>query len=101
MICDVILRKEAGRYIARAKDYPDIIVQESSRERAIDLIKVHLLNYLTKDTELIQVEVPLQDSVNNPWLKTFGCFKDDPGFEDLQAEIADYRQEIDKDDFSR
>jgi hypothetical protein len=100
MICDVILRKEAGRYIARAKDYPDVIVEENSREKAIDLIRIHLLNYLTKDTELIQVEVPLQNSVKNPWIENFGCFRDDPGFEDLQAEIAAYRQEIDKDEFS-
>jgi len=101
MICDVILRKKAGRFIARAKDYPDVIAEEDSREKAIDLIRVHLLDYLTKETELIQVEVPLQNSVSNPWIEKFGCFKDDPGFKDLETEIAAYRKEIDKDESSR
>ncbi|GEM_PF-5068923 len=54
MICDVILRKKAGGFIARAKDYPDVIAEENSREKAIDLIRVHLLDYLTKETELIR-----------------------------------------------
>ncbi len=98
MICDVILRKKAGRYIAVAKDYPDVVVEENSREKAIDLIKVHLLDYLTKEIELIQVEVPLHNSVVNPWIEKFGCFKDDLGFEDLQAEIEAYRKEVDKDE---
>ena len=33
---------------------------------------------------------------NNPWLDKFGWFKNDPTFDDLQREIAAYRQEIDR-----
>jgi hypothetical protein len=37
--------------------------------------------------------VPLPDETGNPWLDKFGWFKDDPTFDDLQAEMAAYRQE--------
>jgi hypothetical protein len=38
----------------------------------------------------------LPTKTGNLWLDKFGWFKDDPTFDDLQAEIAAYRREIDK-----
>lgn len=96
MICDVILSKEGNKFIARAKEWPEVMVEEDSREKAIDCIKTRLVDYLTNQIEVIQVELPLQAKKGNPWLDKFGWFKNDPTFDDLQTEIAAYRQEIDQ-----
>ena len=94
MICDVILSKENNKYIARVKDWPEIMVEESSRDEAITSVKTKLLDYLTNKIELIQIEVPIPTKTGNPWLDKFGWFKDDPTFDDFEAEIASYRKEI-------
>ena len=96
MIYDVILSRENDKYIARAKEWPEVTVVENSRAAAIDRLKSQLLDYLTNKVEVVQVEVPLLMQPRNPWLDKFGWFKDDPTFENLQAEIAAYRQELDQ-----
>lgn len=96
MICDVILTKEKDKYIARVKDWPEVVVEERSRDQAITSVKSRLVDYLTKEVELIQVEVPLSGKTGNPWLDKFGWFKDDPTFDDLQAEIASFRRKQDQ-----
>lgn len=96
MIYDVILSKKNDKYIARAKEWPEITVIKNSRDAAISQLKSQLLDYLTNKVEVIQVEISLPTQTGNPWLDKFGWFKDDPTFDDLQAEIAAYRQEIDQ-----
>lgn len=97
MIYDVILSREKDKYIARAKEWPEVTVVGNSRAAAINQLKSQLLDYLTNKVEVIQIEVPLSVQDSNPWLDKFGWFKDDPTFDDLQAEIAIYRQELDQD----
>ena len=97
MICDVILSKENDKYVARVKDWPEVIAKENTRDKAINRVKLNLLDYLTNKVEVIQIEVPLPAKTGNPWLDKFGWFKDDPTFDDLQAQIAAYRKEIDQD----
>jgi len=97
MICDVILHKENDQYVAKVKDWPEVIAKESTRDKAIDLVKTELLDYLTNKVEVIQIEVPLPANTGNPWLDKFGWFKDDSTFDDLQAQIAAYRKEMDHD----
>ena len=46
--------------------------------------------------EIVQIEIPFPTNSGNPWVDTFGMFKDDPTFDDLQAEIAAYRKELDQ-----
>jgi predicted RNase H-like HicB family nuclease len=96
MIYDVILSKSDNKFIARAKEWPEVMVEEDTREKAIDRIKMRLVEYLTNQIEVIQVEIPLSTKIGNPWLDKFGWFKNDPTFDDLQAEIAAFRQEIDQ-----
>jgi len=47
-------------------------------------------------TEVVKVDVSLPNETGNPWLDKLGWFKDDPTFDDWQAEIAAYRKEIDQ-----
>lgn len=96
MICDVILSKVNNKYIARAKEWPEVMVEENTRTEAIEQLKTRLMDYLTNQVEVVQVEIPLPAKTGNPWLDKFGWFKDDPTFDDLQAEITAYRQEIDQ-----
>lgn len=96
MTCDIILTKKGNRYIARVKEWPEVVVEEKTRDAVIKKAKVKLLEYLTKEVEVIKVEIPLPNETGNPWLDKFGCFKDDPSFDDFQAEIAAYRKEVDK-----
>lgn len=96
MIYDIILTKLDNKFIARAKEWPEVVVEEDTRTKAIDQIKMQLSDYLANQIEVIQVEIPLPTQIRNPWLDKFGWFKDDPTFDDLQAEIAAYRKEIDQ-----
>lgn len=96
MLYDVIVSRRKNKYIARVKNWPEVMAERTSREAAIDEVKAKLLDYLSDQIEVVQVEIPVQAKTGNPWLDTFGWFKDDPTFEDLQAKIAAYRQEIDQ-----
>lgn len=97
MLYDIILTREDDKYIARAKEWPEVTVIESNRDAAIAQLKSQLLDYLTRKIEVVQVELPLSMESPNPGHDRFGWFKDDPTFDDLQAEIAAYRQELDRD----
>jgi len=96
VICDVILSKQNNKYIARAKEWPEITVMESSRDKAITNIKTRLMEYFTNKIELVKIEVPIEGKPGNPLLDKFGWFKDDPTFDDLEVEIASYRNELDR-----
>lgn len=96
MLYDVILSRQNDKYIARVKEWPEVTVIENSRDAAISQLKSQLLDYLTNKVEVVQVEIPLPTQTGNPWLDKFGWFKDDPTFDDLQAEIAAYRLELDQ-----
>lgn len=94
MIYDVILSKKDNKYVAHAKEWPEVKVVENSRNAAIAQLKSQLLDYLTNKVEVVQIDIPLLTQTGNPWLDKFGWFKDDPTFDDLQSEIAAYRQEL-------
>ena len=96
MTCDVILTQKGNKFVARVKEWPEVIAEEKTRDAVIQKIKKRLLEYLTKQVEVIKIEVPLPEETGNPWLDKFGWFKDDPTFDDLQAEITAYRREIDQ-----
>ncbi len=96
MTIDVILSHNQHRYVAQVKEWPDVVVEENTRQEALDEVKKRLVNYLTQQVEVVQIDVdlPVQPlTKDNPWIKHFGRFKDDPTFDDLQTEIAAYRQE--------
>ncbi|MDX1522217.1 MAG: hypothetical protein R3264_11355 [Anaerolineae bacterium] len=95
MTYDVILRKKDDKYIARIRDWPELVVEEFSREAAIDQMKTQLAEYLSNPPEIVQIDVESQDQ-KNPWLKYAGMWVDDPTWEDFLAEVNAYRQEIDK-----
>jgi len=97
MIYDVILSKNKNQYLARVKEWPEIMAYDNKRDNAIRQVQTQLFDFLTtQQVEVVQIEVPLTTKTNNPWIEKFGWFKEDPTFDDLQNEIAAYRQEMDK-----
>ena len=95
MTVDVILSRKEHKYVAKVKEWPDVFAEALTRSEALRQVGMRLVNYLTHQVEVVQIEVDATPR-RNPWLDQFGRFKDDPTFDDLQAEIAAYRQEIDK-----
>lgn len=95
MTYDVILSKKNNKYVARVKEWPEVVVEEQTREEAIHQIKEQLVEYLTHQVEVIQIDIDLPIKTGNPWLDNFGRFRNDSTFADLQAEIAAYRQRLD------
>ncbi len=94
MVYDVILSQHDQKYLARVKEWPEVTVEEDSRDSAIQQIKAHLVEYLAHPIEVIQIDVPVMTNAGHPWHDKFGWFQDDPTFDDLQVEIAAYRKEI-------
>ena len=72
MIYEVILSRENDKYIARAKEWPEVMVVESSRDAAIDQLKAQLLDYLTNKVEVVKVDIPLSEKSKDPLLDKFG-----------------------------
>jgi predicted RNase H-like HicB family nuclease len=94
---DVILSKTDNNYLARVKEWPNIWANEKTRNQAIVQVQTQLYEYLTQQqVEVVQIEVPLPTKTTNPWLDKFGWFKDDPTFDDLQAEMVAYRRQLDE-----
>lgn len=95
MTYEVILRKKDDRYIARVRDWPELVIEEDTREAAITHIKEELVEYLTQPPEVIQIDLePVIET--NPWLKFAGMWADDPTWEEFLAEVEAYRREIDE-----
>ena len=98
MTYDVILRKTKNKYVARVRDWPEVIIEEDSREEAIAQIKAQLSEYLSQPPEVIQIDLKPVVHGDNLWLQFAGMWADDPTWDDFVAEVKAYRQEIDKAD---
>ena len=98
MTYDVILRKQQNKYIARVRDWPEVVIEEETREAALMQIKQHLTTYLSQPPEIIQIELEPVVTVEHPWLQFAGMWADDPTWDDFVTEVAAYRREMDKAD---
>jgi len=98
MTYDVILRKKHNKYIARVRDWPEVVIEEETREAAITQIKQQLMAYLSQPPEVIHIELEPAAPGEHPWLQFAGMWADDPTWDDFVTEVAAYRQEMDKAD---
>jgi predicted RNase H-like HicB family nuclease len=98
MTYDVIIRKQQNKYIARVRDWPEVVIEEETREAAIVQIKQQLTAYLSQPSEVIQIELEPAAPGAHPWLQFAGMWADDSTWDDFVAEVAAYRQEMDKAD---
>jgi len=98
MTYEVILRKNLNKYIARVRDWPEVVIEEETREAAIAQIKQQLRAYLSQPPEVIRIELEPAAPGEHSWLQFAGIWADDPTWDDFVAEVAAYRQEMDKAD---
>ena len=91
----VILRKRNEKYIARVREWPEVVIEEASREDAIRRIKADLSAYLSQPPEVIQIDVEAAAASEHPWLQFAGMWADDPTWQDFLDEVEASRQEID------
>jgi predicted RNase H-like HicB family nuclease len=66
MMYDVILSKKENQYLARVKEWPEIMAYDNRRDEAIRQVQTQLLEFLTQQqVEVVQIEVPLPTQTNN------------------------------------
>lgn len=98
MTYDVILRKKQNKYIARVREWPEVVIEEETREAALTRIKQHLIAYLSQAPEVISIELEPVEVAEHPWLQFAGMWADDPTWDDFITEVAAHRQEMDEAD---
>jgi len=92
---------ESG-YVASVIGIPNCVAEAETREDAVAKV-TEALNQLIAKGELITVDLKngVQTEANNPWLKIIGMFEDDPTWDDFQANIEEYRRELDAEEAAR
>jgi predicted RNase H-like HicB family nuclease len=93
-IYDVSLETQSdGSYTARVLGLSDCQSTAATAVEALANVKQLLSDKIT-NSQIIQIEIPVPPR-NNFWLSTSGIFKDDPYFEEMLANIEQYRKELD------
>jgi len=95
MTYEVILRKKQHKYVARVRDWPEVVIEEDTREAAITQIKEQLAAYLRQAPEVIHIDLESVVTAEHPWLQFAGMWADDPTWEDFLTEVAAYRAQVD------
>jgi predicted RNase H-like HicB family nuclease len=89
----LIENKPEGKYTASLIGWPEVKAQGGTEDEALSHLRRSLSTHLTQAKI-----VPLELTVDQPWLQTAGMFKDDLFADELQEVIAAYRRERDAHD---
>ena len=81
-----------GHFVAAVVGIADCVVEAPTPDEALRKAKVALEERL-HNSRLFTIEV--ETAPPNPWRELYGSLRDDPTFDDWQAEIADYRRQVD------
>ena len=73
----------------------DIITEGPTREEALKKLQDELQAKISNGAEVVLLDVPAEP---NPWLKIAGMYKDDSMFEEWKQAMAEYRDQVEKDD---
>ncbi|NET60105.1 MAG: type II toxin-antitoxin system HicB family antitoxin [Symploca sp. SIO2E6] len=91
---DVLVEnKVEGGVSATVLGWQDCQAEGSTKTEALEKLR-QLLTARLPNTEIVSLEIDLPKS-EHPWMKFAGMFKDDPEFEEVLADIATYRHELD------
>ncbi len=94
MTYDVLLTKKDEKFIARVRQWPEIVVEGETEEEALAKARTGLKSLLAGG-RIAQLDLELGPN-DHPWLKFAGMFADDPDWEEFQESIRQYREEIDR-----
>jgi predicted RNase H-like HicB family nuclease len=87
----LITRQPDNRYTARALVLPEIVVTGATEAEAVEQLRAALAD-LQQHSRVIQVELPIPDTVAHPWLRFAGMWEHDPDWEAFEAAVADLRR---------
>ncbi|MDF0555832.1 type II toxin-antitoxin system HicB family antitoxin [Kamptonema sp. UHCC 0994] len=91
----VMLEKQENEgYRATVLGWPECQAFGSTREEALTSLRQIVTERLDK-VEIVSLEID-RPKPEHPWMKFAGMFKDDPYFDEMQADIAALRRERDE-----
>ena len=73
-----------------------LVAEASTRKQALDRIREMIRDKLSKG-EVIQVEVPGEAEIADPWRAMIGIWKDNPDAADIVENMREYRKKVDAD----
>jgi predicted RNase H-like HicB family nuclease len=88
-------------FVAAVIGMPDCLAEGQTKEEAVANAKRALQSRLSEG-EIVTIDVdPSPGLEDNPLLKHFGRFKDDPTFDDYLADIEAYRRQVDEEEAAK
>ena len=90
----VVLEKEMGHYRAVVPVLPDCVAEGQTRAETLERMRKAIEDRLSK-VEITTIEVK-QPSSADAWQPFIGMWKNDETWEEFQAEIANYRRQVDE-----
>ena len=94
MTYDVLLTKKDKKFIARVREWPEIMVEGETEEEVLVKAQADLKSLLVSG-RIVQLDLEVKPD-DHPWLKFAGMFADDPDWDEFQESIHQYREEIDR-----
>jgi predicted RNase H-like HicB family nuclease len=85
---------KTGGYRATALGLPNCRAKGATREIALQNVR-ELLTTRLSQSEIVTLTID-SPQAEHPWMQFAGMFQNDPQFEEMQADIQVYRQEIDR-----
>lgn len=85
---------KTGGYRATALGLPNCRAKGATREIALENVR-ELLTTRLSQSEVVTLKID-SPQPKHPWKQFAGMFQNDPQFEEMQADIQVYRQEIDR-----
>src|SRR5712691_8640928 len=88
-----------GVFAAAVVGVPQCVAEGATPEEALAKVTTALRAELaTGKLFTIELEATAATVLPNPWLELHGSLRDDPTFDDFQAEVARARQELEAED---
>ena len=99
MIVDIELIRQANEhYVARALQFPDVVVEAVSREAALAQIREALIVRHRAGTEIVQISIENGSAaLQSIWPRHAGAFPDDEVYRTMLADVERQRRELDED----
>ena len=98
MIIDVELTRRAdGHYVARALQIPDMVIEATSRDAALEQMRAALLARRRSGVELVQIDIGDEGGTGRAaWPRHAGAFPDDEAYREMLAEVEHQRRVLDQ-----
>lgn len=90
----IVENGKRGQYRARVLGWPETVVQGTSRQEVLTMIRQRIAERLAQ-VEIVPFEIESTSLSGHPWMKFAGMFEDEPMFEQVLEDIQEYRKELD------